>query len=197
MLNEESKSVIFDRVNLLLALCAIVISAASFYATYIQADAAEKQVKATTWPYLQFGSSNISDDYKEPNISFVISNGGVGPAHIKSFTMNYEGKVYKDVYSWMKDCCDAEFKLLNKHFEDNSSSLAGGIITTGITNNILSAGQSLRFLSLKLEEHNKPLWDKLNEERRKLSANVCYCSLLDNCYESDFESDVKEVEACT
>ncbi len=35
-----------ERLNLFLALCAIIISAASFYATYLQASAAERQVKS-------------------------------------------------------------------------------------------------------------------------------------------------------
>ena len=49
---ELSNGISSQRLNLILALCAILISAASFYATYLQADSAEKQVKAMTLPLI-------------------------------------------------------------------------------------------------------------------------------------------------
>jgi len=50
-----------ERLNLFLALCAIIISAASFYATYLQASAAERQVKAATWPWLEVMTGNFNE----------------------------------------------------------------------------------------------------------------------------------------
>ena len=50
-----------ERLNLFLALCAI-ISAASFYATYLQANAAERQVKAATWPWLEVMTGNYDEE---------------------------------------------------------------------------------------------------------------------------------------
>ncbi|MEI8643908.1 hypothetical protein P4S60_16800 [Pseudoalteromonas sp. Hal040] len=51
-----------ERLNLFLALCAIIISAASFYATYLQASAAERQVKAATWPWLEVMTGNFNEE---------------------------------------------------------------------------------------------------------------------------------------
>ena len=72
-----------ERLNLFLALCAIIISAASFYATYLQANAAERQVKAATWPWLEVMTGNFNEEKNSEEITFYIKNSGSGPAIIK------------------------------------------------------------------------------------------------------------------
>lgn len=71
-----------ERLNLFLALCAIIISAASFYATYLQANAAERQVKAATWPWLEVMTGNFNEEKNSEEITFYIKNSGSGPAII-------------------------------------------------------------------------------------------------------------------
>ena len=87
-----------DKLNLMLALCAILISSASFYATYLQADAAKKQVKATTWPWLTFNTGNYNGEEKTMEINFTIKNSGVGPALIKQFNYHYQGETFQNPY---------------------------------------------------------------------------------------------------
>ncbi|MFC1690280.1 hypothetical protein ACFL07_11610 [Pseudomonadota bacterium] len=48
-----------ERLNFIIAVCAILISGASFYATFLQANSAEQQVKAMTWPLIEFTHSNF------------------------------------------------------------------------------------------------------------------------------------------
>jgi len=67
-----------DRLNFILVLCAILISAASFYAIYLQANSAEKQVKVMTLPLLQFEHGNYDKEKVLRAIYFYIKNAGVG-----------------------------------------------------------------------------------------------------------------------
>ena len=185
----------FERLNLILAICAIAISGASFYATYIQADAAEKQVKAATWPFLKFGTSNVNEN-DELEVSFQILNGGVGPAHIKQFKLHYEGKYYTNINSWFKDCCAEGFPFIKRLADSPIKETAGIPLTGTVTNSLISAGQESKFFRLLATDENRVLWDEINVERHKLSAIACYCSLLDNCYKTNFNDDPVEVNSC-
>ena len=40
------------------------------------------------------------------------------------------------------------------------------------------------------------LWNKLNVERADLSVEICYCSLLDNCYLTNGKGNNKAIEVC-
>lgn len=184
-----------ENLNLVLAICAIAISAASFYATYIQADAAEKQVKAATWPYLQFGSGNINEE-GELEISLNVRNGGVGPAHIKSFQLFYDDKDYKNAIEWVRGCCSHGAEFLDGIADTPLQTIVGRPLTGQVQNTLLSANQEQKFFIMLATEENKALWDQINRERYKLSATACYCSLLDNCYQTNFEDSPVEVNRC-
>ena len=93
-----------EKLNFIIAICAILISAASFYATYLQADAANKQVKAMTLPMVQYehGNANSRD---EAEINFSLVNAGVGPAMIKSAAFTYKGNSYNSLFNILSFCC--------------------------------------------------------------------------------------------
>ena len=79
-----------ERLSLVLAICAILVSVASFYATYLQADSAKKQVKAMTLPLLQFHHGNYAEQDDKQRLTFGLKNAGVGPAIIKSVMLKYK-----------------------------------------------------------------------------------------------------------
>ncbi|MDT8429359.1 MAG: hypothetical protein RQ757_11390 [Pseudomonadales bacterium] len=89
MNNSKNPILTSERLNLVIAICAILISAASFYATFLQADSAEKQVRAMTLPLLQFDHGNYNSNLNQRIIHFTLSNAGVGPAIIHSIQLAY------------------------------------------------------------------------------------------------------------
>ena len=72
-----------------------VISLALAYATFVQADATRKIQLSETWPYISYGTSNISDEGAE-EISFKLGNDGVGPARLKQLEFLYDGQPMKN-----------------------------------------------------------------------------------------------------
>lgn len=64
--------------HMLITVPTLVISLALAYATFVQADATRKIQISETWPYISYGTSNISDDGRD-EISFNLTNNGVGP----------------------------------------------------------------------------------------------------------------------
>ncbi len=192
----SSKGFTEQKLNLTLALCAVLISIASFYATYIQASAAEQQVKAMTLPLLQYGTSNLAAVTHEPVISFTIKNGGVGPALIKSFSFRYKEEMNLTFNKFLHSCCENELLQFHKNAYAALDVSKGGNITSSVVNTILPAQEEVSFYRLYQGELTAELWKKLNNERFELEVEVCYCSLLDNCYLTNGKGDNKAIEVC-
>lgn len=185
-----------DNVNLMVAVCAVLISAASFYATYVQSTAAERQVKAETWPYLQLTSGNYDIEARELKLYMDLENAGVGPAHVKTFQLFYDGTMVRSINQVLQLCCMAE----NETARDENGRIKAkftNIVTGSPAPSIIPAGEENLVYSITKNDANGDLWEILNVERLKLTARGCYCSLLDECYATDFESEPVEVTSCS
>lgn len=185
-----------QKLNLTLALCAVLISVASFYATYLQANAAEQQVKAMTLPLLQYGTGNVDAETNEPVINFSLTNGGVGPAMVKSVIYKYHDKSTTDFFDFLRDCCFEELKQFNGNPPMSLDLSKGGYITSSTNNVVVPAQDKLEFYKLYRGELSEALWVKLNAERRHLTVQTCYCSLLDECYLTEQKGVVESIESC-
>jgi hypothetical protein len=194
--SEHRRRVSKDTLNLVIAMCAVLISGASFYATYLQAQSEEKQVKAATWPYLQFSSGNYNIETEEEELYLRIENVGVGPAMIKNFSMSYEDIESHNVYNLLAACCipEGEDKLwLSKPEVHNK---VGLIVTDTVNNRILPVGNAINVVMIKKTDGNEEFWNKVNHDGRKIKGQACYCSLLDNCYQTDFVNEPVLVKSC-
>ena len=106
----ETKRRFADKFNfeMLIAACAVLISIASFYATFLQANAAEKQVTAMTLPLLSFLTGNAHPDQHTPFINYSLANKGVGPAKIETFLIKYENSYFTKPIDYLEACCEKE-----------------------------------------------------------------------------------------
>lgn len=197
--NSKKKTFNNDTLNLILATCAILISLASFYATYLQADAAERQVKAQTWPWLEFIHGNYDAKSKKHTLSFSITNSGVGPALIKKVTFKYKDKKFDNLYSLLDSCC-FDTKELHKKAEqylDINPDEPFALITSPTKDRILSPGSNLQILVFPKVSWNQAEWERLDKARwKKLGLDICYCSLFEQCYETNERKEIKEVKSC-
>lgn len=183
----EKAGISSEKLNLVIAICAILISAASFYATYLQADAAERQVKAMTMPLIQFTHGNWDEKKQSHALNFRLKNAGIGPAIIKSIEFKYEEKSYINWRSFYIDCC------LNKGAVKKNTVNA---ITNPVVNSILAGQSELLINSIEKNKNDDAFWQKLNVERKKLTLKVCYCSMLDKCYITEKNGVVAPINHC-
>lgn len=190
----EPKKRLFDRdtLSMVIAVCAVIISAASFYASYVQSEAALKQVKAETWPYLQIDHGNFDTDAREHILTYEIVNAGVGPAHLKTLQLFYDGQEIGGFVSLFRACCMEETDAAD--FARRSLDRA---ITGGAPPVILPPGKTMNIFALPKDDENTEAWFRLDAARWKITAEGCYCSLLDECFETDFIKDPVSVKACT
>jgi len=187
-----------ERLNFIVASCAILISAASFYATILQANSAEQQVKAMTWPLIEFSHGNYDGESQERILTFSLNNAGVGPAIIKTVKFKYNGELYSDVKEFIRGCCSDVFK---NHMEKVKSATkrtdSWSLTTSPTSGRIMAVGGEISIMSLRFEEQNKALWNEINRERWNLQIEICYCSLLETCYVTDMPGSIEEVKACS
>ena len=181
-----------DTLNLVIAVSAVLISAASFYAAYVQSEAAQRQVQAETWPYLQIDHGNYDQEQSLRDVYVNVVNSGVGPAKVKTLTLFYKDTPVQNFAEFYVACCLSE--------EEKSTGRTRGIANV-ITGNppptILLPRDELLFFSALENDQNKATWARLDSARRYITGTACYCSLLDECFNTDFIKDPVPVKACT
>ena len=196
----KNKGISTETLNLVLAICAILISGASFYATYLQANSAEKQVKAMTLPLIQFSHGNFDDEKNSRTINFDLKNAGVGPAIIKNVTFKYKDNEYNSIWKFFSACCEQELKSFQSKQRNNSASEKnidkGGWVSQQLANVIIPGQSNYSFQKVNYGSQTQEFWDKLDEDRWLLKLNICYCSLLEECFITEQSGVVDQVDSC-
>jgi len=141
--------------------CALCVSA---YTAHVQ----RQQVRAAVWPILEFDSSNA------PDIHFTLANKGVGPAIIRHVIVKVDGQ---PVRNW-REALERIFGP-GEHLGSESD----------MSGRVFAAGESMTVFTPRDSENNplnfdksNPLWVKMNKERFRVTAEICYCSTLGECW---------------
>jgi hypothetical protein len=143
-----------------IALLAVCVAG---YTAYMQ----RQQVRAAVWPILEFDSSNAP-------IHFTLANKGVGPSIIRHVLVKVDGQ---PVRNWK----EALEKILGPGEHLGAESDMSG--------RVFAAGESMTVFTphdpennpLKYDKSN-PLWVKMNKDRFRVTAEICYCSTLGECW---------------
>src|SRR6185312_6585786 len=144
----------------------------------------EKQVRASTLPILRFGTGNMSDNMHM--IHFNLANGGTGPAIIEWLRLKWDGQPTAGPQDLLNRCCSDgnRLKARSTYFD-----LASG--------NTLPARERQIVFSIRPGDADPELYRKLDLDARfKVEAEACYCSVLDDCWITDFRNQPREVKAC-
>jgi hypothetical protein len=135
----------------------------SGYTAHVQ----RQQVRAAVWPILEFDSANAP-------IRFILANKGVGPAIIKNVIVKVDGE---PVRNW-KEALE-KIQGPGEHLGSESD----------MRGHVFAAGESVSVFTLHDPENNpldfdksNPLWVKMNKDRLRVTAEICYCSTLGECW---------------
>ncbi|MCF7501713.1 hypothetical protein [Pseudoalteromonas sp. L1] len=148
-------------------------------------------------------TGNFDEEKNSQEITFYIKNSGSGPAIIKYVKFFHDEKSYSNVFKLIEDCCfdiyayEAQLNELQKESTDINFFETFGWLYTGVSNNrLLASGAELNLFGFKKTGFNTTQWDKVNKQRRSIKTEICYCSLLEQCYLSDGRGDVREIQQC-
>jgi hypothetical protein len=178
-------------VDIMLGIAAVSISAISLVVALSANRTQERLLAASNWPSLEFGTGNRSDDGSAV-ISLNLENNGVGPARIRSATISYADAAQPNSTALLKACCIAGIAAPTETPPPITT------ITSPI-DGVLKAGDTISFLRVEHDAVPTALWDLLNRERFKVRIEVCYCSILEDCWLLDSArgaADPAPVESC-
>ena len=172
--------------DLVVGSSAIVIAVISLVVALRQSHIMERQLAASVWPYLQYDTSNATEDGK-PVFSFGVENVGVGPARVHSMSMRYGDKAIRNAKELLGACCA---DLLGSKSDPS-------LRISTLHNQVLAPDRPKTFLLLGNAPSNLPFWQRLNTMHDKIQVKVCYCSVLDECWMLDSSRDDRvPVAAC-
>lgn len=180
-------------VDLIVALSAIFISVVSLAVSIGHGRVMEQMVKenqkmvaGSTMPFLTEQGNEFDAATGRPRLRVILKNGGVGPARIEWFEVRYKGVpyIFDDL---LPACCRSALP---------KGDVWSGAFYSGVSGTILPPRESIDFIDLR-PEVGKDLMNALNNARRDITYSACYCSVLDECWQTDFSSThPKRVEEC-
>ncbi len=179
-----------NRLDLALALSAIFISGVSLYVAIEHGKTERDLVAANSWPFLR---PAIDNDYGPGHdLEIGVSNGGVGPAKVKSYEVFYLGAPVANPFDLLRRCCGlstdpaVEKKQINNAF-----------VTSRVDDQVLRPGEANIVFQLRRKFTEPHLVDRFHETLRVLTYRACYCSVFDKCWTTTLMStDVTPVRTC-
>lgn len=176
-----------EKVDFMIAVCALVTSMASIYLTISQGDDMQRLVQAQSWPFLGLSTGNTrispATGEQESVITLELENLGVGPAKVQTLEVWYDGKPVTNSYALMRACC----------MDEPEGTLVPGtketpMLTSPASNRVLRAGQTITLLQWAKPASETQAWERLNKARFAIKHRICYCSVFDECWTSDMEN---------
>ena len=178
--------------DLTLALCAMFVSIVSLAVAMHHGRAMDRLVAANSWPFLMYGTDNL-DAQGNRRISLKVENDGIGPARIQTFEVWWQGQPVSTGPELLQRCCmtDSQTPL------DSATGRSLHLVIGQIASRVMRAGATEAFLSLELKDTNADIWHRLDVARLQLKLRACYCSVFDECWETDLEqTSAKRVASC-
>lgn len=170
-----------------IGVAALITSVVSIWLALKNAGSMNQLVQANSWPHLQILTSNSADD-SEREIRFTIENTGAGPAKLHSVVAYLDDQPMPNASVFVKQACDC----------DPSATLRQNIGSFTPSNKVLDSGYSIIFLRIPYHPDTEEAWERIDRSRfTRLRFRGCYCSVFDECWETDFESLSKtSVDLC-
>lgn len=149
------------RVDLIIAVCALLMSSLATAASWWQSRVVADQLASQVWPYL-----TVDATYDPSYVQIEIVNNGLGPAIIRSVVLTIGGKPYANPMSALKSMMGHRTGRMGAQLSDVSPG------------SVIRAGASVRMFRI-----NAPWFVPIySENASRIDLRVCYCSLLGKCW---------------
>jgi hypothetical protein len=162
----EPRSIRWDAMAAIIAsligFLALLVGAYTAWVERYTADIQLQQVRAQVWPYLLLGNNDLQS-------SLEIYSRGVGPALVDSVQFRIDGKPQRDWGSVL------ETLGLPPH----------GFQASTLADNVLSPGGQITWVKFR----DATTYKHLMEAFSRIEIQVCYCSSLGDCWETDSVSN--------
>ncbi len=173
------------RVDLVIAVCALLVSSLATAASWWQTRVVQQQLSAQVWPYLEL-SETIDGD----TVQVLLVNNGLGPAILRSLVASVDGKPRGGTIGVLHAILGPHvFKRVRKG-ERTALSLS----TSG-PGSVIRAGDSAKLFSLT----NRRFAPLILRAYPRTEFRTCYCAIVPGtCWlqDSNSSADPQPVSSC-
>ncbi len=163
--------------DLIIGLSAIVVSVASLWVALRADRTQEELLKASVWPYVEYYSSDATAN-GDKRLAFELRNAGVGPAIIRTFAVEYNGRFYRTLRELTAACCNIHSKKQRR-----------GILSSTVRDSVIMAHDDAPFIVVLPDRALPQSYASIGAARFHISIHVCYCSVLGDCWLFDSKRD--------
>jgi hypothetical protein len=159
--------------DLILSVCAILISAVACGASLYQLRMASTLISAQTWPYVTIGWS-----YQNDQSGISVANDGLGPALLRSVVLKLDGQPQRDVLS-----------ALRRIVTGSAGSITVGALVRG---SVIRAGNDAHLILVQGAAYD----NQMRNAKSRIEVEICYCSILERCWISTLGDMPQQVGRC-
>ncbi|MBV9438843.1 MAG: hypothetical protein JOZ24_02505 [Candidatus Eremiobacteraeota bacterium] len=164
------------RIDLLIAVCALLVSTLATAASWWQSRVVATQLSSQVWPYL-----SIVSTIGPAGLEVDVANDGLGPAVVRSVVLSVDRKPY------------AELSAAVRALVGPSAPRPQGTFASVPTGSVIRAGATLIFIRIR----NLALVRLIAERTQRVDLQVCYCSILGDCWIRTLQrADPERLGAC-
>jgi hypothetical protein len=166
------------RLDLIIAVCALLMSSLATAASWWQSRVVAEQLSSQVWPYLTFQTT-----YDPNYVALDITNDGLGPAIVRSVVLTVDGKVYSDP------------RLAFRRIFRPEKGKASAQLRSISPGTVIRAGADALLFRLNAGWASRQYAAASN----RVDLRVCYCSVLANCWlisARDQAQDPHPVHSC-
>jgi hypothetical protein len=173
------------RLDLVIAVCALLVSSLATAASWWQTRVIQQQLSAQVWPYV---STSAGIDHDVAQVS--VTNDGLGPAIIRSATITVDGKRQRDFIAVMHAILGPGIvrrKPRGEHIALSMSETGPG--------SVLRVGDPFVLFSLTSKHFAAPFIRGF----ARVNTRICYCAIVpDTCWiqDSNTSQDPQPVHSC-
>jgi hypothetical protein len=178
------------RLDLVLAISAVFISGVSLYIAIEHGKAERDLVAANSWPFLRPAVSNAWG--ADHDLEFGFSNGGVGPAKVKSFPVFYHGVAVTNPDDLLRRCCG-----LSADPAGARRQVQNAYVPSASDEKVVRPGEELVAFRLRSHVADPRLVSRFDDPLKQLTYRSCYCSVFDECWTTRLQStSVTRADVC-
>lgn len=145
----------------------------------------ERLVKAQSTPIVMFENSNFDVKRQQASLLFSVRNVGTGPARLHWLRIDHQGKRFEDPGAWLFGLASTE----EKHALRTAT-----VVTGGLDGGVIPAREEKLALQWEMPQEQdtllRAIWERANQQRRRISGEYCYCSVFDECWRQTLGSSL-------
>jgi hypothetical protein len=147
--------------EMITACAAVVIGVSALAVSLYEAGLIREHQRASVWPYLQGGHSWDGSSFR-----ILVENSGIGPARVEAVQLTVDGSPVPDWTGF--------FQALEVP--------TSAYTTSQLSGRVLLPGRPLEVLILNAPEMAAATFERWD----RVAVRTCYCSVYDECWDTDF-----------